>query len=84
MKPLTTYYYRVAAVGFSGEVGPFSKTVKAMTGRNTQISTAAFLGIDNNTQGKWAGKYGSDGFILTRYFFGRNCQVWPSYLSAVD
>jgi D-arabinan exo alpha-(1,3)/(1,5)-arabinofuranosidase (non-reducing end) len=83
VKPSTAYYYRVAAVGLSGAVGPFSKTVKATTGRNTQTSTAAFLGIDDTTKGDWPGKYGVDGFIMTRYFWGRDCQVWPDYLCAV-
>ncbi len=82
--PATTYYYRVAAEGLSGAVGQFSKIVEATTGPNAQEPTAACLGIDNTTKGNWAGKYGSDGFIMTRYFWGRNCQVYPDYLCAVD
>jgi D-arabinan exo alpha-(1,3)/(1,5)-arabinofuranosidase (non-reducing end) len=84
VKPSTTYHYRVAAVGLSGAVGPFSKTVEETTGRDIQESTAVFLGIDDTTEGNWAGKYGSDGFIMTRYFWGRNCQVYPDCLCAVE
>jgi hypothetical protein len=84
VKPSTTYYYRVAAVGLSGAAGPFSKPVAATTGRNTQTSAAAFLGIDETTQGNWPAKYGSDGFFMPRYFYGRDCQAWPDYLCAVD
>jgi hypothetical protein len=84
VKPSTSYYYRVAAVGLSGVVGPFSKSVAATTGRNTQTSIAAFLGIDETTKGNWPAKYGSDGFFMPRYFYGRDCQAWPDYLCAVD
>jgi hypothetical protein len=85
VKPATSYYYRVADVGLSGVVGPFSKLVAATTGTNTQTSTAAFLGIDETTKGNWpTNNYGSDGFILLRYFYGRDCQAWPNYLCAVD
>lgn len=84
VKPSTTYYYRVEAVGLSGAVGPFSKSVEATTGPDTQKSTAAFLGMDETTLGNWATHYGSDGFIMPRYFYGRDCQALPDYLSAVD
>ena len=84
VKPSTTYYYRVAAVGLSGAVGPLSKPVVATTGRNTQTPAAAFLGIDETTKGDWPAKYGSDGFIMPRYFWGRDCQAWSDYLCAVD
>ena len=56
----------------------------ATTGRNTQTPTAAFLGIDETTKGDWPAKYGSDGFYMPRYFYGRDCQAWPDYLCAVD
>ena len=56
----------------------------ATTGRNAQKSTAAILGIDETTKGDWAAKYGSDGFFMPRYFYGRDCQAWPDYLAAVD
>jgi hypothetical protein len=84
VKPATTYYYRVAAVGLSGALGPLSKPVVVTTGRNTQTSTAAFLGTDETTKGDWPTKYGFDGFLMPRYFFGRDCRVWPDYLCAVD
>ncbi len=84
VKPSTTYYYRVAEVGLSGKTGPFSKSVTATTGPNTQIPTAAFLGMDDTTEGNWAEKYGADGFLMPRYFYGRDCQAWPDYLCAVD
>jgi hypothetical protein len=85
VKPSTTYYYRVAAVGLSGVIGPLSKSVRATIGRNTQMATAAFLGIDETTRGNWpTNNYGSDGFIMPRYFYGRDCQAWPDYLCAVD
>jgi hypothetical protein len=84
VKPDTTYYYRVAAMGLSGTAGPFSKPVAATIGRNTQTSTVAFLGIDETTKGNWPAKYGSDGFFMPRYFYGRDCQAWPDYLGAVD
>ena len=85
VKPATTYYYRVAAVGLSGAAGPFSKSLMATTGTNNQTSTAAFLGTDETTKGNWpTNGYGSDGFILPRYFYGRDCQAWPDYLCAVD
>jgi hypothetical protein len=84
VRPATTYYYRVAAVGLSETVGPFCESVPAATGTNTQTASAAFLGIDETTKGYWATNYGSSGFILPRYFYGRDCQVWPDYLCAVD
>ena len=84
VKPSTTYYYRVAAVGLSGAVGPFSRSVAVTTGPDIQTSTAALLGIDDSTMGDWPTNYGSDGFILLRYFYGRDCQALPDYLSAVD
>ena len=84
VKPSTTYYYRVAAVNLSGAIGPFSKPVTATTGNDTQTSTAALLEIDEITKGNWPTNYGSDGFIMLRYFWGRNCEVWPDYLCAVD
>jgi hypothetical protein len=83
VKPGTTYYYRVAAVGLSEAVGPFSKSVAATTGTNTPTAGAAFLGIDETTKGTWS-NYGSNGFIMLRYFYGRDCQAWPDYLCAVD
>ncbi len=84
VRPSTTYYYRVAAVGLSGAIGSFSKTMAATTAPNTQISSAAFLGTDETTLGTWATHYGSDGFIMPRYFYGRDCQALPDYLCAVD
>jgi len=84
VKPSTTYYYRVAAANLSGAVGPFSKQVSATSKPDTQTSTAAFLGIDESTEGNWPTNYGSDGFILLRYFYGRDCQARPDYLCAVD
>lgn len=84
VRPSTTFYYRVAAVGLSGALGPFSPLVVATTGRNTQTSTAALLGIDETTRGNWPDKYGSDGFFMPRYFYGRDCQALPDYLCAVD
>lgn len=84
VKPGTIYYYRVASVGLSGADGPDSGVVTATTGPGTQVSSARFLGTDDRTKGNWAGKYGADGFILNRYFWGRDCQAWPDYLAAVD
>jgi hypothetical protein len=84
VKPCTTYYYRVAAVGLSGAVGPFSPPAAASTRTMTQTPTALFLGMDETTKGDWAGKYGADGFFMPRYYFGRDCQAWPDYLCAVD
>jgi hypothetical protein len=84
VKPGTTYYYRVAAVALSDAVGPFSKSVATTTGNNTQTATATFLGIDETTGGYWSTNYGSDGFIMPRYFYGRDCQAWPDYLCALD
>jgi hypothetical protein len=84
VKPDTTYYYRVAAVGLSGEVGRFSKSVKVTTAPNTQMSTASFLRVDTSTEGNWPGTYGKDGFCMPRYFYGRDCQALPDYLCAVD
>ncbi|HEY1789686.1 MAG TPA: hypothetical protein VGJ73_16180, partial [Verrucomicrobiae bacterium] len=84
VEPDTTYYYRVAAMGLSGVAGRFSKTVMVTTAPNGQRSTASFLGSDDSTEGDWPGKYGSDGFYMPRYFYGRDCQALPDYLSAVD
>lgn len=84
VKPTTTYYYRVAAVGLSGAIGPLSTSVAATTEANTQTASAAFLGTDETTEGYWSTNYGSDGFIMPRYFYGRDCQAWPDYLCAVD
>jgi len=76
----------VAAVNLSAAVGPFSDPVKATTASDTRISTATFLGFDETTKGNWSTNniYGSDGFIMLRYFYGRDCQAWPDYLSAAD
>ena len=71
-------------MNLSGAIGPFSKPVTATTGNDTQTSTAALLEIDEITKGNWPTNYGSDGFIMLRYFWGRNCEVWPDYLCAVD
>lgn len=84
VRPGTTYYYRVAAVGLSGAAGPFSKPVRVTTGPNTQTATAAFLGVDATTEGNWPGKYGRDGFYMPRYFHGRDCEALPDYLCDVD
>jgi len=84
VKPSTTYYYRVAAMGLSGTVGPLSKSVRVTTGADTQSATADFLGIDATSKGNWPTNYGSEGFIMLRYFYGRDCQAWPDYLCAVD
>ena len=86
VKPSTTYYYRAAAVGLSRVVGPFSKSVKASTAADTQTPTAAFLGMDESTMGNWPtnNTYGTDGFIMLSYFYGRNCQALPDYVCAVD
>jgi hypothetical protein len=74
----------VAAVNLSGAIGPLSKPVKATTAPNTQTSTSIFLGIDEKTGGNWPNSYGTDGFVLLRYFYGRDCQVWPDYLNAIE
>jgi len=86
VKPGTTYHYRVTAVNLSGAAGPFSKTVKATTGTNLPVSTAVLLGTDEITKGNWPtnNTYGTDGFILLRYFYGRDCHAMPDYLCAVD
>ncbi len=84
VKPGTTYYYRVAATGLSGAVGPYSISVEATTGQDTQTATATFLGIDETTMGNWPTNYGSDGFLMPSYFYGRDCQALPDYVSAVD
>lgn len=84
VKPATTYYYRITAVGLSGAAGPLCKPVAATTSTSIQSATAAFLGVDDTTMGNWSINYGSDGFIMPRYFYGRDCQVWPDYLCAVD
>ena len=84
MRPGTTYTYRVAAVDLSGREGPTSPSVQVAIAAASGGSSAAFLGVDEHTLGTWGGKYGGDGFILARYFFGRDAQAWPDYLSAVD
>jgi len=85
VKPGATYYYRVAAVSLSGVVGPSSKWVLATTAINATTSSVVFLGIDETTKGNWpTNNYGKDGFIMPRYFYGRDCQAWPDYLCAVD
>ena len=58
----------------------------ATTGTNIPASTAVFLGTDETTKGNWPTNnlYGTDGFILLRYFYGRDCQATPDYLCAVD
>jgi hypothetical protein len=48
-------------------------------------SSAAFLGTDAIASGDWGGNYGSDGFLMLAYFFGRyDSQALPDYLAAVD
>ncbi|HEV2456032.1 MAG TPA: DUF2961 domain-containing protein, partial [Verrucomicrobiae bacterium] len=84
VKPSTIYYYRAAAVGLSGVVGQFSKPAKVTTGPDTQTATATFLGIDDSTMGNWPGEYGSEGFYMPAYFYGRACKALPEYLSAVE
>ncbi|HTV39739.1 MAG TPA: DUF2961 domain-containing protein [Candidatus Sulfotelmatobacter sp.] len=84
VKPSTTYYYRVAAVGLSGSVGPFSIPFVVTTGSDTQTASAAFLGTDDTTEGNWPGRYGTDGFDMLSYFYGRDCRALPDYLCAVD
>lgn len=84
VKPGTAYFYRVAAMSLSGSIGPFSKPVSVTTGSDTQMVTARYLGMDDTTMGDWPGKYGSDGFYMPRYYFGRDCQAWPDYLCSVD
>ncbi|MGH7942882.1 MAG: DUF2961 domain-containing protein [Limisphaerales bacterium] len=84
VKPDTTYFYRVAAVDLSGVAGPFSEWVGATTGPDTQTAAARCVGTDETTRGNWATHYGSDGFLMPRYFYGRDCQALPDYVSAVD
>jgi hypothetical protein len=40
--------------------------------------------MDDSTMGNWPNNYGSDGFLMPRYFYGRDCQALPDYLCAVD
>lgn len=54
------------------------------TGAAPSIAAAKFVNIDTLTKGLWPGKYGSEGFLLLQYFFGRNCEVQPAYISKVD
>lgn len=84
VRPNTTYSYRVAAVDLVGREGPASEPVETTTAPAPAGATAAFVGSDLRTLGSWAGKYGEEGFILARYFYGRDAQAWPDYLSAVD
>jgi hypothetical protein len=84
VKPSMTYYYSVAAVSLSGVVGRFSKPIEVTTGPDMRTAAATFLGTDDTTRGDWPGKYGSDGFYMPSYFYGRSCQAWPDYLCAVD
>ncbi|HEU5396503.1 MAG TPA: DUF2961 domain-containing protein, partial [Verrucomicrobiae bacterium] len=84
VKPSTTYYFRVVAMNLSGEKGPLSKVVTATTEAGSETATAVFMGMDEVTKGNWANVYGTDGFILLSYFYGRNCQAWPDYLCAID
>lgn len=84
VRPGARYFYRVAAVDLSGREGPVSSPVQLTTAATAAESSAAFLGADTRTLGTWGGKYGADGFILARYFYGRDAQAWPDYLSAVD
>ena len=84
VRPDTTYHYRVAAVDLAGVEGPRSAQAAGTTGSAGERSTAVFLGDDETTMGNWAGKYGSEGFVLARYFFGRDIQAWPDYVSGID
>jgi hypothetical protein len=84
VKPSTTYYYRVAAVGLSGAIGPYSKMLKVTTATDNHPANATFLGTDDTTMGNWPANYGSEGFLMPRYFYGRDCRAFPDYLSAVD
>ena len=34
--------------------------------------------------GNWPTNYGSEGFIMPSYFYGRDCQALPDYVCAVD
>jgi Protein of unknown function (DUF2961) len=84
VKPGTTCFYRVAAVGLSGAAGRFSKPVTVTASPGIQKSTASFLGLDAITEGNWPGTYGRDGFYMPSYFYGRDCEALPDYLCAVE
>lgn len=84
VKPGTAYFYRVAAMNLSQQKGSVSEEVHATTGPAEKSSIANFVGTDSKTMGNWATVYGADGFIMPRYFYGRDCQAFPNYISAVE
>jgi hypothetical protein len=84
LRPGATYYYRIAAVDLSGVEAPSSAQAAATARRGGKPASADFLGTDETTMGNWGDKYGSEGFILLRYFFGRDAQAWPDYVSDID
>jgi hypothetical protein len=84
VKPGITYYYQVTAVDLANNEGPPSSPVNAASTANSTSATAAFVGVDATTSGNWGGTYGGEGFLMMKYFYGRDCLAFPEYLSAVD
>ncbi|MCC6123337.1 MAG: DUF2961 domain-containing protein [Pirellulales bacterium] len=84
VKPGAVYYYKVAATDIANNEGPLSSQVHAAAAADSRPASAKFLGVDSTTSGDWGGAYGNEGFLMMKYFFGRDCKALPSYISAVD
>lgn len=53
---------------------------------STTVTNAhcSFLQMDTSTSGSWPDKYGHGGFILPRYYYGRDLKVTPDYISRLS
>lgn len=82
--PASTYYYKVSAVDIVNKESLSSNMICVSTGVYNRESIAEFVCVDKTTSGNWGGVYGTDGFTMLKYFHGRDCNVYPRYLSSVD
>jgi len=80
--PGNRYFYRVVMNDSMQHSSPI-QSVHAIKA-SAQTTTVKYSGMDTVTKGSWSAKYGSEGFILLHYFFARNCQVLPEYISQVN
>jgi len=75
--PLTNGVIGGPVVGLYAASHTFTATTTWFDGR------AAFVGIDNATQGNWGGVYGGDGYVLPYWDRGTTHQNLPSYFSSI-
>jgi hypothetical protein len=92
-KEINEFYYWVYSYGKAGSarrqnrqdnISGYDRPDKhyiPATPERIKDTRCTFLRTDTSTLGDWTEVYGHEGFILPQYFYGRNLQVMPGYLS---